>query len=50
MTGAERTAYRVFLDLEWRKAQKAYRRAGKPFGEGRGLEVWGRYGTLTTVN
>jgi hypothetical protein len=45
-----REAYRVLLDLEWEKLQADYEEAGRPFGEGRGLDLWVHYGTNTTVN
>ena len=50
MTGPERERLRRFLHLEWQKTKAAYRRAGAPFGWGRGLDLWVEHGQLTTVN
>jgi len=50
MSDAERTALRVFLDLEWRTQRRGYRRAGHPFGTDRGLTLWIEFGQETTVN
>lgn len=50
MTELEREALRLKLEFEWLKTRDDYAAAGKPFGDGRGLEVWVEYGQLTTVN
>lgn len=50
MSDAERTALRVFLDLEWRAQRRDYRDAGRPFGTDRGVELWIEFGRQTTVN
>lgn len=50
MTDRERAVLRLWLELEWEKTREDYRAAGKPFGEGRGLDIWVEYGQLTTVN
>ena len=38
------------LELAWLETKADYAAAGKPFGNGRGLDVWIKYGQLTTVN
>jgi len=50
MSDPERRALRLLLKREWEKTKEDYRAAGKPFGEGRGLDLWVKYGQLTTVN
>ncbi|WP_181149374.1 hypothetical protein [Salinibacter sp. 10B] len=50
MTDSERTALRVFVDLEWKARRHAYAAAGSPFGSGRGLDVWIEFEQQTTVN
>jgi len=50
MTGPEHENLRRFLKFEWEKTRAAYRRAGAPFGWGRGLDLWVEWGQLTTTN
>jgi hypothetical protein len=50
MTDSERTALRVLLDLERKARQRAYESAGRPFGSGRGLDLWIEFDQKTTVN
>lgn len=50
MTELEREALRLKLEFEWLKIRDDYAVAGKPFGEGRGLEIWVEFGQLTTTN
>ena len=50
MSDPERRSLRLLLKREWEKTKEDYRAAGKPFGEGRGLDLWVEYGQLTTVN
>mgnify|MGYP000335404230 CR=1 FL=1 len=50
MESPERETLRLLLELEWEKARDDYLAAGKPFGDGRGLDLWIEYGQLTTVN
>lgn len=50
MTPRQRSALRLLLELEREWARADYAAAGKPFGEGRGLDIWIEYEQLTTVN
>jgi len=50
MSDPERRTLRLLLKREWEKAKEDYRAAGEPFGEGRGLDLWVKYGQLTTTN
>jgi hypothetical protein len=50
MTESERTALRVLIDLEWTDRLNAYRDVGRPFGAGRGLDLWIEFDQHTTVN
>lgn len=50
MSPSERTALRILIDLERARARRNYTAAGRPFGPGRGLDVWIEYGQKTTVN
>lgn len=50
MTQLQREALRLKIELEWLKIRGDYEAAGKPFGDGKGLDVWVEYGQLTTVN
>lgn len=50
LSDSERTAIRVLIDLEWADARADYVDAGRPFGDGRGLDVWIEFGQRTTVN
>lgn len=50
MTSFQRAALRLKLELEWQRVKEDYAAAGKPFGEGRGLDIWVEYMQLTTVN
>jgi hypothetical protein len=50
MTDLERTSLRLLLEIEWEKVRADYQAAGKPFGEGKGLDMWVEYGQLTTAN
>lgn len=50
MDTIDRLLIKLRLELEWQDAREDYRTAGKPFGDGRGLEVWVEYGQWTTVN
>jgi hypothetical protein len=50
MTDRQRAALQLLIDAEWMKAKANYAAAGKPFGEGRGIDIWIEYGQLTTVN
>ena len=50
MSDPERRTLRLLLKREWEKTREDYRAAGKPFGKGRGIDIWVEYGQLTTVN
>ena len=50
MSPRQRAALRRRIEHEWQKAKEDYATAGKPFGDGRGLDLWVEYGQLTTVN
>lgn len=50
MTNLKRTVLRLTLELEWQKAKRGYEAAGKPFGDGRGIDLWVEYRQWTTVN
>jgi len=50
MTDSERTALRILIDLEWAEARSDYHDAGRPFGRGRGLEIWIEFDQQTTAN
>ncbi|HKL89266.1 MAG TPA: hypothetical protein VJ884_09690 [Salinibacter sp.] len=50
MSNSERTALRVLIDLEWAEARNDYVTAGRPFGDGRGLDIWIEFDQQTTVN
>ena len=50
MSPSERTALRILIDLEWAQARRHYMEAGRPFGNGRGLDIWIEFRQKTTVN
>lgn len=50
MSDGERTALRVLLDLQWSACKKKYVEAGRPFGKGRGMDIWIQFDQRTTVN
>ena len=50
MTDHRRAAIQLLIQADWMEPEADYAAAGKPFGEGRGLDLWLEFGLTTTVN